>query len=84
MHARRDRRSPIRIMAHATCLMTDFRRAIAEILKEKGWTRDRWNCRHEVLSHPEISKKVALPNKIDDRGLAHRVLRQAGIKDVRL
>jgi hypothetical protein len=65
--------------------MSDYRRTLEEILKRHGWSPDpsrkRWNC-HEILVHPDASNKIALPNKVDDRNLARRVLRQAGIRGV--
>ena len=67
--------------------MSDYRRALEEILKRHGWSPDpsrRRAVRHEILAHPENPNKVALPNKVGDRNLAQRVLRQAGIQSVRL
>jgi predicted RNA binding protein YcfA (HicA-like mRNA interferase family) len=62
--------------------MSDYRRTLEEILKKNGWELERFNCTHAVLRNPENPNKVTLPNRVGDRNLARRVLRQAGIRGV--
>jgi hypothetical protein len=62
----------------------NYRRAVIDTLKANGWHSDRFNSKHEVFAREGTPQKVPIGMHINDRNFAMRILRQAGIRDVRL
>ena len=62
-----------------------FRRTVEKMLKRDGWVRDRFNCVHEILTHPTKEGSIPLPYRLNDRRLALDILKkQAKIPGARL
>jgi predicted RNA binding protein YcfA (HicA-like mRNA interferase family) len=60
------------------CKKTTFSTKVLEELKKAGWEILRIGGRHDIYAQPGNSSRLTVPNKIDNRGLAHKVLKDAG------
>lgn len=53
-----------------------FKSDVLERIREAGWEFSR-HVRHDVYVHPERPDSLIIPNKLVDRNMANRILRQA-------
>lgn len=51
-------------------------------LKKTGWILDRVAGSHHIFKHPTLPGHIAVPHPKKDlgKGLAHKLLKQAGLK----
>ncbi|MBF6570170.1 MAG: type II toxin-antitoxin system HicA family toxin [Candidatus Binataceae bacterium] len=65
--------------------MADYRRQVLEILKSKKCEFDRrGKGDHEIWRSPINGRKFPVDSKIVSRHTANGILRQAGIKDIKI
>lgn len=56
---------------------------LIQLLRENGWIEYRQKGSHRVFKHEDFENNVSVPDhgkKDLDRGLLHRIMKQAGLK----
>jgi predicted RNA binding protein YcfA (HicA-like mRNA interferase family) len=60
--------------------MTDYTREIRKHLRDAGWQFHRHaKGDHEIWVHPTTGEKVTLDGKVRNRGLANKIVKDAGL-----
>jgi predicted RNA binding protein YcfA (HicA-like mRNA interferase family) len=61
-------------------IMADYKRKLIKLIEDAGYEFASRDGRHEKFKHSETGRSLAIPRLVEDKNLARRVLKQAGVE----